>query len=68
MPVGAGTTVTAQVAALPPPPSAGVAVIVAVPLDTAVTTPLAVPTEATAGASLDHATVLLLAASGKTVA
>ena len=59
-------TVTAQVAVLFDP-SAALAVIVAVPLDTAVTNPVLL-TVATAVLLLLHVTLLLVAFSGVTVA
>ena len=72
MPSLAGTdmlTVTAQVAVLLEPSDvvAVLAVIVAVPLDTAVTRPFA-STVATDGLLLLHVTLLLVAFSGVTVA
>lgn len=57
---------TSQVAVLPP--SAVVAVIFAVPFDTAETRPVSSPTVATAGVSLVHVTVLFVAFAGATVA
>ena len=59
---GVATTVTVQVADLPP----AVAVIVAVPIAFAVTTPLL--TVATEASDVLHVTVLLAALSGETVA
>ena len=63
----AGATVTAQVA-VTPLPSLAVAVMLAVPAATAVTSPVKASTDATAALSLLQVTVWSVASSGVTVA